>query len=125
MDYLNTLPEEVYLPITNSFFKFRFEFKIRYFSDRVSFETENGFRAESCQTFGEQSFRSFAISGSNARKSSLNFCIVMRNPLKLGFQGRMVEITSNIWGTKFKIHGLDSSLPPLLVGYATSEGGIK
>ena len=26
----------------------------------------------------------------------------------------MVEITSNIWGTKFKIHGLDASLPPLL-----------
>ena len=30
------------------------------------------------------------------------------------FQGGMVEITSNIWGTKFKIHGLDASLPPLL-----------
>ena len=29
-------------------------------------------------------------------------------------EGRMVEITSNIWGTKFKIHGLDISLPPLL-----------
>ena len=29
-------------------------------------------------------------------------------------EGRMVEITSNIWGTKFKIHGLDVSLPPLL-----------
>lgn len=29
-------------------------------------------------------------------------------------EGRMVEITSNIWGTKFKIHGLHMSLPPLL-----------
>jgi len=29
-------------------------------------------------------------------------------------EGRLVEITSNIWGTKFKIHGLDASLPPLL-----------
>jgi len=27
---------------------------------------------------------------------------------------RMVEIRSNIWGTKFKIHGIDISLPPLL-----------
>ena len=26
---------------------------------------------------------------------------------------RMVEITSNIWGTKFKIHGLDMNIPPL------------
>ena len=26
----------------------------------------------------------------------------------------MVEIRSNIWGTKFKIHGVDLSLPPLL-----------
>jgi hypothetical protein len=24
-----------------------------------------------------------------------------------------VEITSNIWGTKFKIHGLDMNIPPL------------
>lgn len=29
-------------------------------------------------------------------------------------EGRMVEIRSNIWGTKFKIHGVDLSLPPLL-----------
>ena len=29
-------------------------------------------------------------------------------------EGRLVQITSNIWGTKFKIHGLDRSLPPLL-----------
>ena len=26
----------------------------------------------------------------------------------------MVEISSNIWGTKFKIHSLDISLPPIL-----------
>jgi hypothetical protein len=29
-------------------------------------------------------------------------------------EARMVEITSNIWGTKFKIQGLHTSLPPLL-----------
>ena len=29
-------------------------------------------------------------------------------------EGRLVEIRSNIWGTKFKIHGVDLSLPPLL-----------
>ena len=29
-------------------------------------------------------------------------------------EGRMVEVRSNIWGTKFKLHGIDSSLPPLL-----------
>ena len=26
----------------------------------------------------------------------------------------MVEVSSNIWGTKFKIHGIDLNLPPLL-----------
>lgn len=35
---------------------------------------------------------------------------------------RLVEVTSNIWGTKFKIHGLTDSLPANLgqVTYRTS-----
>ncbi|XP_047740255.1 uncharacterized protein LOC125179115, partial [Hyalella azteca] len=35
---------------------------------------------------------------------------------------RLVEVTSNIWGTKFKLHGVASSLPPNLgqVTYKTS-----
>ena len=36
---------------------------------------------------------------------------------------KMVEISSNIWGTKFKIHSLDISLPPILgqVQYSTVQ----
>lgn len=37
-------------------------------------------------------------------------------------QHRLVEVTSNIWGTKFKLHGVASSLPANLgqVTYKTS-----
>ena len=37
-------------------------------------------------------------------------------------QNRLVEVTSNIWGTKFKIHGLAPFLPTNLgqVNYRTS-----
>ena len=77
----------------------KLSFELKIFQGQVlgyslkSLRIETGFRAEwrrSRQTFGEQSLKSFAISGSNARKSSSNvetlYCISQpngrKNPLK-------------------------------------------